>query len=196
MVIRAGCQFFQRMMAMLVITLCLSTAAVANLASPMTDGQHILLMRHADAPGFSDPAGHRLDQCSTQRNLGEFGKKQAERTGQWLSQQGIESAKVFSSPWCRCVDTATLLKKGPVIIDPSLGSFFENMSLANQKTESLRLLVQKSLKQFPKTPIIMVSHHVNIEAFTGVVLGSGDMVLVKIGPNGRPISHQVFPGMR
>ena len=196
MVIRAGCQFFQRMMAMLVITLCLSTAAVANLASPMTDGQHILLMRHADAPGFSDPAGHRLDQCSTQRNLGEFGKKQAERTGQWLSQQGIESAKVFSSPWCRCVDTATLLKKGPVIVDPSLGSFFENMSLANQKTESLRLLVQKSLKQFPKTPIIMVSHHVNIEAFTGVVLGSGDMVLVKIGPNGRPISHQVFPGMR
>ena len=196
MVIRAGCQFFQRMMAMLVITLCLSTAAVANLASPMTDGQHILLMRHADAPGFSDPAGHRLDQCSTQRNLGEFGKKQAERTGQWLSQQGIESAKVFSSPWCRCVDTATLLKKGPVIVDPSLGSFFENMSLANQKTESLRQLVQKSLKQFPKMPIIMVSHHVNIEAFTGVVLGSGDMVLVKIGPNGKPISHQVFPGMR
>ena len=196
MVIRAGCQFFQRMMAMLVITLCLSTAAVANLASPMTDGQHILLMRHADAPGFSDPAGHRLDQCSTQRNLGEFGKKQAERTGQWLSQQGIESAKVFSSPWCRCVDTATLLKKGPVVVDPSLGSFFENMSLANQKTESLRQLVQKSLKQFPKTPIIMVSHHVNIEAFTGVVLGSGDMVLVKIGPNGKPISHQVFPGMR
>ena len=196
MVIRAGCQFFQRMMVMLVITLCLSTAAVANLASPMTDGQHILLMRHADAPGFSDPAGHRLDQCSTQRNLGEFGKKQAERTGQWLSQQGIESAKVFSSPWCRCVDTATLLKKGPVIVDPSLGSFFENMSLANQKTESLRQLVQKSLRQFPKTPIIMVSHHVNIEAFTGVVLGSGDMVLVKIGPNGRPISHQVFPGMR
>jgi phosphohistidine phosphatase SixA len=181
---------------MLLITLCLSTAAVANLASPMTDGQHILLMRHADAPGFSDPTGHRLDQCSTQRNLGEFGKKQAERTGQWLSQQGIESAKVFSSPWCRCVDTATLLKKGPVVVDPSLGSFFENMGQANQQTERLRQLVQKSLKQFPKTPIIMVSHHVNIEAFTGVVLGSGDMVLVKIGPKGRPISHQVFPGMR
>ena len=195
MVMRGRFQFTQRVMAMLVITLCLSTAGLANLASPMTDGQHILLMRHADAPGFSDPAGHRLDQCSTQRNLGEFGKKQAERTGQWLSQQGIESAKVFSSPWCRCVDTATLLKKGPVIIDPSLGSFFENMSQANQKTEGLRQLVQKSLKQFPKTPIIMVSHHVNIEAFTGVVLGSGDMVLVKIGPNRKPISHQVFAGM-
>jgi len=52
------------------------------------------------------------------------------------------------------------------------------------------------LKQFPKTPIIMVSHHVNIEAFTGVVLGSGDMVLVKIGANGKPVSHQVFAGMR
>jgi hypothetical protein len=89
-----------------------------------------------------------------------------------------------------------LLKKGPVIVDSSLGSFFENMSRSNQQTEGLRQLVQRSLKQYPKTPIIMVSHHVNIEAFTGVVLGSGDMVLVKIGPNGKPISHQVFAGMR
>ena len=196
MVKRARFQLYQRTMTILVITLCLSTAALANLASPMTDGQHILLMRHADAPGFSDPSGYLLDQCSTQRNLGEFGKKQAERTGQWLSQQGIESAKVFSSPWCRCVDTATLLNKGPVVIDKSLGSFFESMGQANQQTEALRQLVQKNLKQFPKTPIIMVSHHVNIQAFTGVVLGSGDMVLVKIGPNGKPISHQVFAGMR
>jgi phosphohistidine phosphatase SixA len=196
MVMQARFQFCLRAMATLVITLCLCTPAFANLARPMMDGQHILLMRHADAPGFSDPAGHRLDQCSTQRNLGEYGKKQAEQTGQWLRQQGIESAKVFSSPWCRCIDTATLLKMGPVNIDPSLGSFFENMGQANQKTESLRQLVQKSLKQFPKAPIIMVSHHVNIEAFTGVVLGSGDMVLVKIGPNGKPLSHQVFAAMR
>ena len=196
MVIRARFQFCQRVIAILVITLCLSTAALANLANPMTDGQHILLMRHADAPGFSDPAGYRLDQCSTQRNLGEFGKKQAERTGQWLSQQGIESAKVFSSPWCRCVDTATLLNKGPVVIDKSLGSFFESMGQSSQQTEGLRQLVLKSLKQFPKTPIIMVSHHVNIQAFTGVVLGSGDMVLVKIGPSGKPISQQVFAGIR
>jgi phosphohistidine phosphatase SixA len=181
---------------MLLMTLCLSTAAVANLASPMTDGQHILFMRHADAPGFSDPAGYRLDQCTTQRNLGEFGKKQAERTGQWLSQQGIERAQVFSSPWCRCIDTATLLNKGPVTSEKALGSFFGNMSLASQQTEALRQLVQLSLKQFPKTPIIMVSHHINIEAFTGVVLGSGDMVLVKIGANGKPVSHQVFPAMR
>jgi phosphohistidine phosphatase SixA len=196
MVIRAQFQSYLCAIGILVITFCLSTAAFANLASPMTDGQHVLLMRHADAPGFSDPAGYRLDQCSTQRNLGEFGKKQAELTGQWLSQQGIETAKVFSSPWCRCVDTATLLNKGPVVIDQSLGSFFGNMSLSGQQTEALRQLVQKSLKQFPKTPIIMVSHHVNIEAFTGVVLGSGDMVLVKIGPSGKPISHQVFAGMR
>jgi phosphohistidine phosphatase SixA len=178
---------------MLLMMLCLSTAAVANLVSPMTDGQHILFMRHADAPGFSDPAGYRLDQCSTQRNLGAIGKKQAEQTGQWLSQQGIEHAKVFSSPWCRCMDTASLLKKGPVVIEKALGSFFGNMNLASQQTEALRQLVQASLKQFPKMPIIMVSHHVNIEAFTGVVLGSGDMVLVKIGPNGKPVSHQVLP---
>lgn len=41
------------------------------LIDELTDGQHIISMRHADAPGFGDPPGYRLDQCSTQRNLEE-----------------------------------------------------------------------------------------------------------------------------
>ena len=168
----------------------------ASLASDLNDGYHVLLMRHADAPGFSDPAGYRLDQCSTQRNLGEVGRAQAIRTGQWLAEQGIRQAIVFSSPWCRCIDTATLLNKGPVTVEPTLGSFFGNMSLATQQTEGLRQLVETSLKRYPKTPIIMVSHHVNIEAYTGVVLGSGEMVLVKIGPKGKPTSYRVLAALR
>ncbi|MDZ4056000.1 MAG: histidine phosphatase family protein [Polynucleobacter sp.] len=166
------------------------------MADELSDGRHVLLMRHADAPGFSDPAGYRLDQCGTQRNLGEAGKAQAVRTGQWLSEQGIRQAIVFSSPWCRCIDTASLLNKGPVTIEPSLGSFFGNMSLAKQQTEGLRQLVQASLKRHPQTPIIMVSHHVNIEAYTGVVLGSGEMILVRVDPKGKPLSHRVLAALR
>ena len=49
--------------------------ASANLTSSLSDGQHVLLMRHADAPGYGDPAGYQLDKCSTQRNLGDRGKK-------------------------------------------------------------------------------------------------------------------------
>lgn len=174
----------------------LSAPVLAGLAEDLSDGHHVLFMRHADAPGFSDPTGYRLDQCGTQRNLGEVGKKQAVRTGEWLSEQGIKQAKVLSSPWCRCIDTATLLNKGPVTIEPALGSFFGDMSIANQQTEALRQLLQTSLKRHSKTPIILVSHHVNIEAYTGIVLGSGEMVLVKIGANGKPLSSQVIAALR
>jgi len=100
-----------------------SFSAQANLASDLSDGRHVLLMRHADAPGYGDPAGYQLNNCSTQRNLGEKGRKQAAVIGEWLSSQGISSAKVLSSPWCRCLDTAKLLNKGAVTTSSALGSF-------------------------------------------------------------------------
>jgi phosphohistidine phosphatase SixA len=170
-----------------------STFAQNELAKAMQDGQHVLLMRHADAPGFGDPQGYRLDQCSTQRNLGERGKKQAKATGDWLTKQGITKAQVYSSPWCRCFDTASLLNKGEVKKEAALGSFFDDMSQAQKQTEALTKLIQLERIQHPKTPIIMVTHHVNIESFTGQVLSSGDMILVKVDSSGRALSHTRYP---
>ena len=94
-----------------VLTCLLALPANANLATDLQDGQHVLLMRHADAPGYGDPAGYQLNNCSTQRNLGDKGRKQAVLIGEWLSSQGVKSAKVLSSPWCRCLDTTKLLNK-------------------------------------------------------------------------------------
>ncbi|WP_251374381.1 histidine phosphatase family protein [Polynucleobacter sp. MWH-Aus1W21] len=165
----------------------------ANLASSLSDGQYVLLMRHADAPGYGDPAGYQLDKCSTQRNLGDRGKKQAMLIGQWLTNQGIASAKVISSPWCRCIDTAKLLSKGKVTIAPALGSFFDDMSMEKEQTRNLEKLIQSQLNENPKTPIILVTHHVNIQAFTGKVVNVGDMVLAKVDKNGKFLSQQVYP---
>ncbi|WP_370626020.1 histidine phosphatase family protein [Polynucleobacter sp. 71A-WALBACH] len=86
--------------------------AQSELASKLNDGMHVLLMRHADAPGYGDPQNYQISQCSTQRNLGDSGRKQAKRIGEWLANQEIQQAKIYSSPWCRCVDTATLLNRG------------------------------------------------------------------------------------
>jgi len=167
--------------------------AQASLASDLTDGQHVLLMRHADAPGYGDPSGYQLDQCSTQRNLGERGRKQAVILGQWLSTQGINSANVISSVWCRCVDTAKLLNKGAVTTSPALGSFFDDMSLAKQQTKDLGKLIQIQLQEYPKTPLILVTHHVNIQAYAGKNVNVGDMVLVKVDKNGKYLSQQIYP---
>ena len=165
----------------------------AKLASDLSDGQHILLMRHADAPGYGDPAGYQLDKCSTQRNLGDRGKKQSIIIGQWLSKQGINSANVISSVWCRCVDTAKLLNKGAITTSPALSSFFDDMSLEKQQTQALEKLIKTQLNENPKTPLILVTHHVNIEAYAGKAVNVGDMVLVKVDKNGKYLSQQIYP---
>jgi phosphohistidine phosphatase SixA len=167
--------------------------AQSDLASKLKDGSHVLLMRHADAPGYGDPKNYQISECSTQRNLGDQGRKQAKNTGDWLSSQGIEQAKVYSSPWCRCIDTATLLNKGAVKKEAALASFFDDMSQAKKQTDELVKLIAAERKQNPTMPIIMVTHHVNIQSYMGMVVNSGDMVLVKVDPTGKPISSKRYP---
>ena len=167
--------------------------AQSELASNLQDGQHILLMRHADAPGYGDPKNYQVSQCATQRNLGDFGRKQAKGIGDWLSSQGVEQAKIYSSAWCRCVDTATLLNKGVVKKEASLGSFFDDMSQAKRQTDELIKLVAAERRQYPNIPIIMVTHHVNIQSYIGIAVNSGDMVLVKVDPAGKPLSFKLYP---
>jgi phosphohistidine phosphatase SixA len=176
-----------------VLTGLLALPANANLATDLQDGQHVLLMRHADAPGYGDPAGYQLNNCSTQRNLGDKGRKQAVLIGEWLSSQGVKSAKVLSSPWCRCLDTAKLLNKGSVSTATALGSFFDDMSQEKKQTQNLEKLIQSELQSNPNKPLILVTHHVNIQALTGKVVNVGDMVLVKVDKNGKYISQQTYP---
>lgn len=68
------------------LLLLLRAAASADSGAPLWEalksGGHVALMRHADAPGFGDPPGFRLDDCSTQRNLSEAGRKQARAVGE------------------------------------------------------------------------------------------------------------------
>ncbi len=182
--------------ALLIIFLSAVLPVKAALLDLLQDGQHVLLMRHADAPGYGDPVGYQLGQCSTQRNLGADGKRQAKLIGDWLVQQGIKEPKLFSSPWCRCLDTATLMHLGPLMIEPVLGSFFDDMSLEVQQTKQLATFIKKSLVEYPNKPIILVTHHVNIQAFTGKVVDVGDMVLVKVNKNGEHLGHTIYKSPR
>ena len=176
----------------LLSSLFIAQQAIASFVSDLQDGHHILLMRHADAPGYGDPAGYVIGQCSTQRNLGDYGKRQAKAIGAWLANQEIQKAEVFSSPWCRCLDTANLINRGPVKTEASLGSFFDNMSLEKKQTKALETFIKNELAKQSKAPLILVTHHVNIQAFTGKVVGVGDMVLVRVNKNGEYLSHTIY----
>jgi phosphohistidine phosphatase SixA len=189
-------QFLRNLLTFVLCALGLIGVVRADLLSDLTDGQHVLMIRHADAPGVGDPAGYKLDQCATQRNLGEYGRRQSVAIGQWLADRKVQSAKMFSSAWCRCIDTATLMNKGPVKIEVALGSFFDDMRQRDTQNRALQSLIAANLKAYPKQPLIYVTHHVNIEAFTGQAIGVGDIVVARVTPEGRYVSHQTFSSPR
>ncbi len=165
----------------------------SGLADRLRDGQHVLLIRHAYAPGVGDPAGFSLERCDTQRVLNEEGRAQADRIGQWLRAQGLERARVFTSAWCRCRQTAELLGLGAVTVEASLGSFFSQPHLAQGQNRSLQAFVARHLKESRGLPLVLVTHHVNIREFTGQDIGTGDMVLARVDARGRATDLKLFP---
>ena len=96
------------------LTPTLANASEIDLETRLQQGGHVLMMRHAYAPGFGDPPGFQLDDCTTQRNLDTAGRAQASAIGDWLRRQGVQEAQVYSSLWCRNLETARLLNLGPV----------------------------------------------------------------------------------
>jgi hypothetical protein len=83
-------------------------AADDQVAKLLREGGAVIAFRHALAPGTFDPPGFQPGVCSTQRNLSDEGRAQARRIGEWFGARGLKPARVRSSPWCRCLDTATL----------------------------------------------------------------------------------------
>lgn len=138
---------------------------------------YVIMMRHALAPGTGDPPNFRLDDCSTQRNLSEAGRAQAIRIGETFRSYKIPVARVLSSQWCRCLETARLLNLAPVEPFPAINSFFSNRSNEAQQTEQ----VKQFMRQNRETAgvVVMVTHQVNITAVSGIVPESGAAVVFR-----------------
>lgn len=144
-------------------------------------GEHVVMIRHALAPGTGDPPEFTLDQCATQRNLSANGRDQARYIGDLFRRNGIRQARIYSSQWCRCLETARLLDLGKVEELPVLNSFFQNFA---NKTPQTTALAQWLRQQDLSSPVMLVTHQVNITAFTDVYPRSGEMVIVYRQPDG------------
>jgi phosphohistidine phosphatase SixA len=138
-------------------------------------GGHVLLMRHALAPGTGDPAEFVLADCATQRNLSDAGRAQARRAGERLRAAGVRVDRVLSSRWCRALETARLLDVGPVEPFPPIDSFFEDRSEGPQRTAAVRAF----LRGLGDRTVLMVTHQVNITALTGIFPRSGEIIVAK-----------------
>ncbi len=144
----------------------------------------LLILRHATAPGVGDPEDFRLRDCSTQRNLDATGRAQAVELGERLARAGIASARVYSSQWCRCLETARLLALGPVEELAALNSFFERRDERELRISALRAFIARLPANGP--PVVLVTHQVTISSLTGRGAASGGGAILALDGTGEP----------
>ena len=142
-------------------------------------GGHVALIRHAATePGLGDPKGYRMDDCASQRNLSEKGRAESRRIGERFRAEGIRVERVYTSPWCRCRDTA-MEAFGKAMDWTALGSFFDEPHREPRMTERVKQRIGRYSTLKPKGTVVMVTHNVNIAALTRLSIGTGEIVVVR-----------------
>ena len=140
------------------------------------EGDKIILIRHSLAPGGGDPAGFKVDDCKTQRNLNRTGINQSKKIGKLFKKNKVPVDQVLSSQWCRCKDTAKY----------AFGNFKEFTALNStfqspyDQNEAKQL---KDLYAFVKDwnsngkNLVLVTHYSIITAVSNAVPSSGELVI-------------------
>lgn len=142
-------------------------------------GGHVALIRHASTePGLGDPSGYRLDDCATQRNISADGREESRRIGERFRREGVVVEKAFTSPWCRCRDTATEAF-GKSEDWEALSSFFDEPHREPELTERVKQRIGGYSTRKPAGTVVMVTHNVNIAALTKLSVGTGEIVVVR-----------------
>ena len=148
----------------------------------LKQGGQVVLIRHAlTEPGVGDPPGFVITDCGTQRNLSEAGRAEAQRLGAAFQARAIPVARVLTSPWCRCIDTAKIAF-GAAQRHPALGNLFELPQNRERQMAAFRELIAKA----PKVGnLILVTHGSTTMAFTGVSPATAEMVVLSPGAGGQ-----------
>ena len=157
----------------------------------LREGKYVILIRHAATEaGLGDPPGFKLADCSTQRNLSEAGRADARRIGERFRAERIPVARVYTSPWCRCRETAMLAFGKAEDWEP-LSSFFDFPHREAEFTERVKKRIGMYARKPPGGNVVMVTHNVNIAALSKQSVATGEMVLMR--PDGccdaRPVER-------
>jgi len=153
----------------------------SNEWAALAKGGHVALVRHSNAPpGYGgDPPGFRLDDCKTQRNLDDRGRRQARALGEAFRRHGVRVDRILSSPWCRCLETARLMAVGPV---EATWALVPDMDPG----VSVRLSELKKMVAAWRGPgtLVLVTHALTVRALLGFLPSQGETVVLEPGPEG------------
>jgi len=67
------------------------------------------------------------------------------------------------------------------------------MAQAKTRNQQLEKFIATQLKTKGQQALVLVTHHVNIHAFMGENIASGDMVLAKVDSNGKMVAYKLIP---
>jgi phosphohistidine phosphatase SixA len=153
-----------------------AAAADADAWTLLQRGGQVVLMRHAlTTPGAGDPADMRLEDCSTQRNLSDEGRRHARAVGAALREHKVPVDRVLTSPWCRCIETARLVFGASGEVSRALDNLFGRHDNEARQVSALRALASDWRG---KGNLFLVSHGSTILAATGISPDTSEMVIV------------------
>ena len=161
--------------------------ASKELLRSLKSGGYVLYMRHATTYTSKPDAVPKVDlnDCATQRNLNDDGRKLATAIGRRIRTAGIPVAEVIHSPFCRTRETAQLvfagagvkLREEPLLAYPS------NMT-AEEKKPVLEMTRQLLSKPVPAgSNRVLVGHAQNVAELSNIFV-KPEAAIVIIRPQG------------
>ena len=157
-------------------------AADEALWSLLRGGGQVVLVRHAlTTPGVGDPEGMKLEDCASQRNLSEEGRKEAAALGAALRARAVPVGAVVSSPWCRCLETARIALGVEAGREAALGNLFGRRDREAQQVAQLRGIVARKPE---RGNAFFFTHGSTTLALTGVSPATAEMVILTPQPGG------------
>ncbi|MEN1970078.1 histidine phosphatase family protein [Lentibacillus sp. N15] len=158
-----------------------------SLMNSLREGGYILYARHGEATVGEDQRVINFQDCSTQRNLSEDGRKQAIAYGEKLYNLRIPVGyPVLTSPFCRARQTGELaFGKKIVQIDPF---WFEIYKLSGNVSEMEQERILNSFKlaleiqPLPGYNQVIIAHSFPEEIGLGEIPNMGTVIVKPYGP--------------
>lgn len=179
---------FRTIVAALILFLATGAQATEAGWALLREGEHVVLLRHAMAPGAADPAKFDIENCSTQRNLSERGKQQARKIGALFAARAASTERVLTSRYCRTKETARLAFGGAeefAALDPPPA----DEAARKEQAEA----VLKEVRDYSGSGnLVLVTHLETIQALTGQSAREGEAVIVGADDNGLRVLGRII----
>ena len=148
-----------------------NVVAPEEIVKDLKKGGYVIFIRHGHtAKDYADQAdpNMKLDDCSTQRQLDDLGKKQAKEIGEAFKKLEIPVGDVVASEYCRAYNTADL----------AFGRYEKNSKLnfepaedfTDEQIETMKNNITPMLETMPAEGMnnVIVGHDDVFDAATGI----------------------------